>query len=48
MAVGNNFGAHPFLINGKGLKSTNQDFNRRLAVAKSIVDGTNAEIVRKE
>ena len=48
MAVGNNFGAHPFLINGKGLKSTNQDFNRRLAKAKAIVDGVNAEIVRKE
>ena len=47
IAVGNNFGQRPFLINGKGLKSINQDFNRRLAHYQSIIYGMNASTIKK-
>ena len=47
-AVGNNFGERPFVISGKGLKSINHDFNRRLKHFQSIADGTNASIIGKK
>ena len=38
VAVGNNCGLNPFLINGKGLKSINQYYNKKVAHFKSILE----------
>ena len=44
VAVGNNFGQRPFIINGKGLKSINHRFNMQLSHFQSIIDSTNSFI----
>ena len=38
VAIGNNCGLRPFLINGKGLKSINQYYNKRTAHFKNILE----------
>lgn len=43
-AIINNIGLNPILINGRGLKSINQYYNKKLAYYKSILDKSKAGV----